>query len=590
MAEERLQRRLAAILSADVVGYSRLMGTDEAGTLARLKAMRRDLVDPLIAAHSGRTFKLMGDGALVEFGSAVDAVTCAIEVQKQVQERNAGSPEDSRIQFRIGINVGDIIVDGDDIYGDGVNVAARIQALADPGGIYISRGAAEQVRDKVPIKIETRGEQTVKNIARPIEVFCIIAEDRNAIAVAFHEPETRVQTPMVADKPSIAVLAFNNMSGDPEQEYFSDGISEDIITDLSKLSELHVIARNSTFNYKGKGIDVKQVGRDLGVRYVLEGSVRKAGNRVRVTGQLIDAANGEHIWADRFDRDLTDIFAVQDELTREIISALKVKLTPEQKGRLARKNNIDVEAYNLFLRGREQAQLHTKSNNVEARTLLERAIAINPDFAAAHAYVAFTRLNDYVIGRGDERSLQACLEVATRAVAMDDEDPYAHFVFSLILLWHREYDRAFAEVQRCLALAPSSAEGHLHLASMQYYCGDPSSSIDMLNAYMRLDPFYPELALHFLAQAQHSLGQFDAAVATLKLRLERNPNSETAYALLASCYGHLGRIAEGRSAWAEVMRIAPDFSVEQRWRTLPFRNPDDFEHRVEGLRKAGLPV
>ena len=590
MAEERLQRRLAAILSADVVGYSRLMGIDEAGTLARLKAMRRDLIDPLITAHSGRTFKLMGDGALVEFASAVDAVTCAIEVQKQVLERNADSPEDSRIQFRIGINVGDIIVDGDDIYGDGVNVAARIQALADPGGIYISRGAAEQVRDKVPIKIETRGEQTVKNIARPIEVFCIIADDRDAIVVALNKSEIHVQTPMVVDKPSIAVLAFNNMSGDPEQEYFSDGISEDIITDLSKLSELHVIARNSTFNYKGKGIDVKQVGRDLGVRYVLEGSVRKAGNRVRVTGQLIDAANGAHIWADRFDRDLTDIFAVQDELTREIISALKVKLTPEQKGRLARKNNIDVEAYNLFLRGREQAQLHTKSNNVEARTLLERAIAINPDFAAAHAYVAFTRLNDYVIGRGDERSLQTCLEVATRAVAMDDEDPYAHFVFSLVLLWHREYDRAFAEVQRCLALAPSSAEGHLHLASMQYYCGDPSGSIDMLNAYMRLDPFYPELALHFLAQAQHSLGQFDAAVATLKLRLERNPNSETAYGLLASCYGHLGRIAESRSAWAEVMRIAPDFSVEQRWRTLPFRNPDDFEHRVDGLRKAGLPV
>jgi adenylate cyclase len=309
MAEERLQRRLAAILSADVVGYSRLMGIDEAGTLARLKAMRRDFFDPLITAHSGRTFKLMGDGALVEFASAVDAVTCAIEVQKQVQEHNTGSPEDSRIQFRIGINVGDIIVEGDDIYGDGVNVAARIQALADPGGIYISRGAAEQVRDKVPIKIETRGEQTVKNITRPIEVFCIIAEDRDAIVVAINKSETHIQTSMVVDKPSIAVLAFNNMSGDPEQEYFSDGISEDIITDLSKLSELHVIARNSTFNYKGKGVDVKQVGRDLGVRYVLEGSVRKAGNRVRVTGQLIDAANGAHIWAERFDRDLTDIFA-----------------------------------------------------------------------------------------------------------------------------------------------------------------------------------------------------------------------------------------------------------------------------------------
>ena len=395
MAEERVQRRLAAILSADVVGYSRLMGIDETGTLARLKAMRRDFFDPLIAAHSGRIFKLMGDGALVEFASAVDAVTCAIEVQKQVQEHNAGSHEDSRIQFRIGINVGDIIVEGDDIYGDGVNVAAQIQALADPGGIYISRGAAEQVRDKGPIKIETRGEQTVKNIARPIEVFCIIAEDRDAVVVAINKSETHVHTPMITDKPSIAVLAFNNMSGDSEQEYFSDGISEDIITDLSKLSEVHVIARNSSFTYKGKSVDLKQVGRDLGVRYVLEGSVRKAGNRVRVTGQLIDAATGAHIWADRFDRDLTDIFAVQDELTQQIIAALKVKLTPEKKDRLARKGKVDVEAYNLFLRGRERMWLHTRSGNVDARTILGRAVTINPDFAAAHACIAVIHVNDY---------------------------------------------------------------------------------------------------------------------------------------------------------------------------------------------------
>ena len=259
MAEERVQRRLAAILSADVVGYSRLMGIDETGTLARLKAMRRDFFDPLIAAHSGRIFKLMGDGALVEFASAVDAVTCAIEVQKQVQEHNAGSHEDSRIQFRIGINVGDIIVEGDDIYGDGVNVAARIQALADPGGIYISRGAAEQVRDKVPIKIETRGEQTVKNIARPIEVFCIIAEERDAVAVAVHKSETHVQTPMITDKPAIAVLPFVNMSGEPEQEYFADGITEDILTELSRFRELFVISRNSAFVYKGKPVNLQKV-------------------------------------------------------------------------------------------------------------------------------------------------------------------------------------------------------------------------------------------------------------------------------------------------------------------------------------------
>ena len=302
MAEERLQRRLAAILSADVVGYSRLMGIDEAGTLARLKAMRRDIIDPLVSAHSGRTFKLMGDGALVEFASAVDAVTCAIEVQKQVRERNSGSPEDSRIQFRIGINVGDIIVDGDDIYGDGVNVAARIQALADPGGIYISRGAAEQVRDKVPIKIETRGEQTVKNIARPVEAFCIIAEHHDSIEPAVRESETRVQTPTVADKPAIAVLPFVNMSGEPEQEFFVDGITEDILTELSRFRELFGISRNSAFFYKGKPINVQKVAKELGVQFVVEGSVRKAGGRVRITVQLIDAETDRHLWAERYDR------------------------------------------------------------------------------------------------------------------------------------------------------------------------------------------------------------------------------------------------------------------------------------------------
>jgi adenylate cyclase len=592
MAEERLQRRLAAILSADVVGYSRLMGIDEAGTLARLKTLRREIIDPTIAAHSGRIVKLMGDGALVEFASAVDAVTGAIEIQKQVREHNAGGPEDKRIEFRIGINVGDIIVDGDDIYGDGVNVAARIQALAEPGGIYISRGAAEQVRDKVPIKIETRGEQTVKNIARPIEVFCIIDEAHDAITIAIREPGSRVQVPSVADKPSIAVLAFNNMSGDPEQEYFSDGISEDIITDLSKLSGLHVIARNSSFVYKKRAVSVPEVARDLGVLYVLEGSVRKAGNRVRVTAQLIDATTGGHIWADRFDRDLTDIFAVQDELTQEIISALKVKLTPEQKDRLVRKSAIDVAAYNLFLRGREQMWLHTRSGNIEARGLLGGALTINPDFAAAHACIAFTHVNDYVNSWAEvpERSLQMGLEIAERAIEMDDQEPQGHFAVAAALLWRREHDRALAEARRCLALAPNSAEGHLATAHIQIYSDDPAGAIDTIHTYMRLDPFFPDLALYFLAEARISLGQFDEAVAALTQRLERNRNSETSYALLASCYGHLGKIAESRAAWAEVMRLAPDFSIERRRRVLPFRNPDTFERRIEGMRKAGLPV
>ncbi|MGH7087657.1 MAG: adenylate/guanylate cyclase domain-containing protein, partial [Stellaceae bacterium] len=298
MAEERVQRRLAAILSADVVGYSRLMGIEEAGTLARLKALRREVIDPMIAAHAGRIVKLIGDGTLVEFASAIDAVSCAIEVQKRIREREADRAEDTRIELRIGINVGDVIVDGDDIYGDGVNVAARIEALTEPGGIYVSRSAADHVRDRLPFVLEPRGEQTVKNIARPIEVFRVVADAPDAAGDGRGRAAAPPRRPSpVPDKASIAVLAFNNMSGDPEQEYFSDGISEDIITDLSKLPELQVIARNSTFTYKGKSVDVKRVGRELGVRYVLEGSIRKAGHRVRVNAQLIDAATGGHLWA-----------------------------------------------------------------------------------------------------------------------------------------------------------------------------------------------------------------------------------------------------------------------------------------------------
>jgi len=415
VAEERLQRRLAAILSADVVGYSRLMGLDEAGTLSRLNALRRELIDPAIAAHSGRIVKLMGDGALVEFASAVDAVTCAMEIQRQLRERDAAGSETNPIKFRIGINVGDIIIEGNDILGDGVNIAARIEGVAEPGGISISEDAWRQVQGKVAANFVDAGEQRLKNIARPVRVYRLDLAPKSTTA----SDQSR-SVPARSDKPSIAVLAFNNMSGDPEQEYFSDGISEDIITDLSKLSELRVIARNSTFTYKGKPVDVKQVGRDLEVRYVLEGSVRKAGNRVRVTGQLIDAASGEHIWADRFDRDLTDIFAVQDELTREIISALKVKLTPENKDRLGRKGAVDVEAYNLFLRGREQAWLTTKSGNIEARNLLGRAVTISPKFAAAHALFGLTYVIDYVNGWAEipERSLQSGLEIAERGCSV----------------------------------------------------------------------------------------------------------------------------------------------------------------------------
>ena len=587
MAEERLQRRLAAILSADVVGYSRLMGLDEAGTLSRLNALRRGLIDPMIAAHAERIVKIMGDGALVEFASAVDAVTCAIEIQRQLREHDAVSSEVNPIQFRIGINVGDIIIEGEDILGDGVNIAARIEGIAAPGGISISEDAWRQVQGKVAANFVDAGEQSLKNIARPVRVYRLDLAPKAATA-----PDVRRPMPAQSEKPSIAVLAFNNMSGDPEQEYFSDGISEDIITDLSKLSELRVIARNSTFTYKGKPVDVKQVGRDLGVHYVLEGSVRKAGKRVRVTGQLIDVASGAHIWAERFDRDLTDIFAVQDELTREIISALKVKLTPEKKDRLARKNTIDQEAYDLFLRGRERAWLNTRSGNIEARHLLGRAVTINPEFAAAHAFIGFTQVNDYVNGWAEvpERSLQIGLENARRAVQMDEAEPQGHYALAVALFFHRETDRALAEARRSVALAPNFAQGHHTIARMLTFSGDAAGAINTIDAYMQLDPLYPDMALYFLAEARFALGQFEEAVTALKQRHGRNPDSATSYALLASCYGHLGRIAESQAAWAEVMRIAPDFSIERQRRTLPYKNPDDFERRVEGMRKAGLPV
>ena len=589
MAEPRVQRRLAAILAADVVGYSRLMEIDEAGTLARLKSLRREIIDPAIAAHSGRMVKLMGDGALVEFASAVDAVTCAIEIQKSVRKHNADGPAEKRIEFRIGINVGDIIVDGEDIYGDGVNVAARIESLAEPGGIFISRAAADHVRDKVPIRIENRGDHTVKNIVRPIEVFCVVVEEPGVAsaartAVAYTQP--------VPDKTSIAVLAFNNMSGDSEQEYFSDGISEDIITDLSKLSELHVIARNSSFVYKKAAVSVPDVARALGVRYVLEGSVRKAGNRIRVTAQLINSSNGGHVWASRFDRELTDIFAVQDELTKEIVAALKLKLTAGEQDRLTQRHTVDVEAYELFLRGREQSWASTRAGNIAAHGLLGRAIAIDPEYAAAHALIAFTHVLDYVNAwtSDPEHSLRIGLELAQQVLQMDEKEPHGHSALAMAYMWSRDLDQAQVEAQRCLALSPNSPDGLRVMAHVQIFSGDPAGAIDTLDAYMRLDPHYPEIALQFLADARFSLGEFGQAIAALEQRLARNPRSETAYALLASCFGHLGQSADCQTAWEQALRINPGFSIERRRRVLPFRNPEDFERRLEGLRKAGLTV
>ena len=586
MAAERLQRRLAAILAADVVGYSRMVEADEAGTVARLKSLQSELIMPMIARDGGRVVKLMGDGVLVEFASAVDAVRNAIGIQAEMAKRNADQAEDHRIAFRIGVNVGDVIIDGEDIHGDGVNVAARLEGLCEPGGVYVSGTVHDYVEGKLEAAFDDLGEQAVKNITRPVRVYRVRMDENGS-----SRPSPRTVSPPPPDKPSIAVLAFNNMSGDAEQEYFSDGISEDVITDLSKLANVHVIARNSSFVYKNAAVSVPEVARELGVRYILEGSVRKAGNRVRVTAQLIDSTTGGHVWADRFDRDLTDIFAVQDEFTHEIVSALKLTLSPDEADRLAHKGTADVEAYNLFLRGRDQVWLHTKTGNIGARDLFGRAIAIDPGYAAARALVAFTHINDFANGwtEAPDRSLEIGLQTARQAVNIDAAEPLAHFALSSAYKWSGEIDAALEEAQQCLALAPNSAEGHIGTAHIEIFGGDAAAAIELLDAYMRLDPHYPDIALQFLAEAHISLGQFDDAVPVLKKRLERSPDSATAYALLASCYGHLGRAAEGQKALAELMRVDPDFSVERRRRVLPFKNPDDFERRAEGLYKAGLP-
>ena len=400
------------------------------------------------------------------------------------------------------------------------------------------------------------------------------------------------EAPARPDKLSIAVLPFTNMSGDPEQEYFADGISEDVITDLSKLSDLHVIARNSSFVYKRSAVSIPDVAKALGVRYVLEGSVRRAANRVRVTAQLIDSATGGHVWAERFDRDLDDIFAVQDELTKEIVSALKLNLSVDEKNRLIDRRAINLEAYNLFLRGREQVWLHTRTGNIEARILLERAVAIEPNYAAAYAHIATTHVNDYIIGwtQNPEESLEKGFEIALRAVAMDGREPDACFATGIAYLWKKELEKAFEEAARCLALKPNSTEGLRLTSHIQIFSGRPADAIKTIEANMRLDPVYPEITLYFLAEARFSLGEYDRAVAALKLRLERNPDSATSYALLASCYGHLGRVAEARAAWGQTLKIDPAFSIERRRQILPFRDPADFERRVEGLRKAGVAV
>ena len=549
MSDERLQRRLSAILAADVVGYSRLMGLDEAGTRSRFRAHLRDVIEPAIGTRGGRIVKTTGDGLLAEFASVVETVECAAAIQHEMAARNAEIDADQRIEFRIGINLGDVIVEGDDIHGDGVNIAARLEGLAEPGGLCISGGVHEQIRNKLSLEFEDMGAQTVKNIAEPVRVFRLAAE-----------PGPKAPALTVPDKPSIAVLPFDNMSGDAEQAYFSDGITEDIITDLSQVSALFVIARNSTFTYKGRAVDVKQVAAELGVRYVVEGSVRKAGGRVRVTAQLIDGGTGGHLWAERYDRELDDIFEVQDEVTRNIVEALKVRLTPGEAERARPRGAANMEAYDLVLRGRELAFRFTEQANAEAVRIFERAIELDPGFSIAHAGLGLTLSADYVNNwnGADEATLERCVSEAEIAVGLDDDEPTGHWGLAVAHMWNRGLGRA------------GEAIAHLERA-------------------MRLDPQYPDIYLHFIGHARMMIGDYEAAGEDLRRRIRRKPDTDSPRVLLASCDGHLGRLDEAGAEWDAALDANPESSLDQKGSVLPYSDPADWQRILDGLAMAGLP-
>jgi adenylate cyclase len=579
-----MERRLAAIFAADVTGYSRLIGADEEGTLARLQAHRRELIEPKIAEHHGRIVKTTGDGVLAEFASPVKAVRCAIDVQHGMAERNADVPQEQRIDFRIGINLGDVIVEDGDIYGDGVNVAARLENIAEPGAVYISRTVRDFVDGTPELVLEDLGEKSLKNIARPVQVFRIAAPMRT-------EGATQAAPPAVPHKPSIAVLPFTNMSGDAEQEYFSDGMTEDLITDLSKISALFVIARNSSFAYKGRLAKVQEIGRDLGVRFVLEGSIRKAGNRVRITAQLIDAGSGGHLWAERFDRDLTDIFATQDEVVEKIVGALAVKLTQGEAQRLRRRATANVEAYETWLRARELLAPGTRDSAAQAKAMYRRAIAIDPNFAAPHAGLSLATISEYVsdwaVDPGE--ALNEAERWARRALELDEQEPLSHMALGNVLLWRRDHDGALAQCRRMITLDPNFAQGHSATGLALMYAGRAAEALESFATAMRLDPHYPGIVLHFVAQANFSLGNYEAAAKQLSERIARTPGTDSSRMLLAACYAHLGRMDDARAAWAELLKINPDFSLAQRARVLPYKEMRDFQRIADGLAKAGLP-
>jgi adenylate cyclase len=530
----RIERRLTAILAADIAGYSRLMGADEIGT-ARALREHRAAIDPMVASHGGRIVKTTGDGILLEFHSIVAAVECAVAVQKLMAERNADVPEHQRMLFRIGINLGDVLIEGDDLLGDGVNVAARLEGIAEPGGIYISDAVHQQVRDKLDMTFEDKGEQRLKNIARPVRVYRM----QPAGAAVSSRP-----TLPLPERPSVAVLPFENMSGDPAQDYFSDGIAEDVITELSRFRSLFVVARNSSFSMRGKTVDVTEVGRRLGVRYVVEGSVRKAGKRIRVRMQLLDAASGSHLWSERYDRELEDIFELQDEITRAVLSTLPGRLEDASRDLAKRKKTSDITAYDLVLLGNERWRRLTRKDLAEALGYFRKAVALDPHYARAHANIAWTHVCNVFLEAADATSLDEALRHIETALDIDDSDAWSHGVFGQLLFLLGKDDEAEIHFKRALAFNPNDADIAAVFANMLVYWGRWREALTWIETAKRLNPFPPNLYHWYHALALYSEREYEQAVKALK---EMRSLDRWSRGLLAACYAQTGRLDEARS-------------------------------------------
>ena len=585
---------MAAVLAADVAGYSRLVGIDEEGTIARFKSFKKTIVDPKVAEHRGRIVKNTGDGALVEFASAVDAARCAAELQRDIAAQNADVPQDRRIEFRIGIHIGDIIIDDDDIFGDGVNIAVRLEGIAEPGGVCISDDAHRQVRGKVDFAFSDWGLQSLKNIAEPVQVWSMRPRGDGTSAFA-PNPSARPAQPLtLPDRPSIAVLPFQNMSGDPEQEYFADGMVEDIITALSHFKSLFVIARNSSFTYKGKAVDIKQVGRELGVRYVLEGSVRKAAGRVRITGQLIEAANGTHLWADRFDGSLEDVFELQDQITSSVVGAVAPKLEEAEISRAHHKPTEMLDAYDHYLRGMAMAAQYTKATNTEAFQFFRNAIDLDPGYASAYAMatrcIMLRGQNNWLTNPHEE--IPEGLRLGRRALELGRDDPLVLAVGGYALAYlAQDLDSGALFIGRSVSLNPNSAMAWLYSGAVQVLLGEPDAGISHIARAQRLsplDPTQPQFQA-VVALAHLCAGRFEDAARCAEDAFRDQPNLLTPLLVQSASLAHMGRLDEAQRIVQEVLRLSPSYRLSRlRQRTL-FRKPQDTARFTDGLRLAGLP-